>query len=300
MTDEIVGGPQQLPDEPGVGDLLPIRDGEAEEQIRRFFDRNLLELQAEGGHALAPEVRETALQQVLLYWMKLRSLAESVTDTEVKLSLPEQRTPRGRSFAIEGVVDIVREEGRTILYDIKTHAPDEVRANTETYARQLNVYAHIWQGLRGEPLDETAIICTAFPQPLTDALRSVDENQLAIAIANWDPVISIPYDAAGISAIVEDFAVAVDRIEDHEFLPPSLAQLREPLPGMHRPFGTAVCRNCDARFSCSPYRRYMQVGPRTAEATFRQYIEDLGPDLEREAVVAAALDAVPPDAEELS
>lgn len=270
-----------------------IDTAEAEDQIRRFFERNLLELQAEGGHALAPEVRETAFQQVLLYWRKLRSLAERVTDTEVKLSLPEQRTPRGRPFAIEGVVDIVREDGRTTMYDIKTHPPDEVRANAETYARQLNVYAHIWQGLRGESLDQTAIICTAFPEPITEALRSGDGVRLAAEMDQWEPVIPIPFDAQGVAGTVADFAAVVDRIEDHDFAPPSLAQLRDPLPGMRRPFGTAVCRNCDARFSCSPYRRYMQVASRASEATFRQYIEDLGPDAEREAYVAAALEAAP-------
>lgn len=270
-----------------------IDTAEAEDQIRRFFERNLLELKAEGGHALAPEVRQTAFQQVLLYWRKLRSLAERVTDTEVKLSLPEQRTPRGRPFAIEGVVDIVREDGRTTMYDIKTHPPDEVRANAETYARQLNVYAHIWQGLRGESLDQTAIICTAFPEPITEALRSGDGVRLAAEMDQWEPVIPIPFDAQGVAGTVADFAAVVDRIEDHDFAPPSLAQLRDPLPGMRRPFGTAVCRNCDARFSCSPYRRYMQVASRASEATFRQYIEDLGPDTEREAYVAAALEAAP-------
>jgi hypothetical protein len=264
---------------------------EAEEQIHRFFERNLLELQAEGGHALAPEVRETALQQVLLYWRRLASLAERVTDTEVKLSLPEQRTPRGRAFAIEGVVDVVREEGRTTLYDIKTHPPEEVRANADTYARQLNVYAYIWQELRGESLDETAVICTAFPEALTEALRSGDEVRVATEMERWDPVIAIPFDDEGVSDTVADFASVVDRIEDHDFAPPSLAQLRQPLPGMRRAFGTAVCRNCDARFSCGPYRRYMQVASRATEATFRQYIEDLGPDAEREAYVAAALEA---------
>jgi hypothetical protein len=292
MTETIGREPtafQPSPEAAGV----PLDLAEAEEQIQGFFARNLLELQAEGGHALAPEVRETALQQVLLYWRRLRSLAERVTDTEVKLSLPEQRTPRGRTFAIEGVVDIVREEGRTTLYDIKTHPPEEVRANAETHARQLNVYAHIWQELRNERLDETAVICTAFPEPLTEALRSRDEGRVAIEIERWEPLISIPFDDEGVSETVADFAEAVDRIEDHDFAPPSLAQLRQPLPGMRRPFGTAVCRNCDARFSCGPYRRYMQVGSRATEAAFRQYIEDLGSEAERESYVAAALEATP-------
>ena len=278
------------PESPAAGAIDRV---EGETQIRRFFERNLLELQAEGGHALAAEVRETALQHVLLYWRRLQSLAERVTDTEVKLSLPEQRTSRGRTFSIEGVVDIVREDGRTILYDIKTHAPDEVRANTDTYARQLNVYAHIWQELRGERLDETAVICTAFPDALTDALRTGDDVRVDAEVARWEPVIDIPFDATGVTDTVAQFAAVVDRIEDHDFAPPTLTTLRHPLPGMRRPFGTAVCRNCDARFSCGPYRRFMQVGSRATEATFRQYIEDLGADAEREAYVAAALEAAP-------
>lgn len=293
MTPETVGHEPSAIQPPSSAGGASLDDAEVEETIRDFFERNLLELQADGGHALAPEVRETALQQVLLYWRRLRSLAERVTDTEVRLSLPEQRTPRGRTFAIEGVVDIVRDEGHTTLYDIKTHPPDEVRANAEAYARQLNVYAYIWQELRGEQLDETAIICTAFPEPLTDALRSGDEGRLATEVGRWDPVIEIPFDEEGVSDTVAEFAAAVDRIEDHDFAPPSLAQLRQPLPGMRRPFGTAVCRNCDARFSCGPYRRYMQVASRASEAAFKQYIEDLGPDAEREAYVAAALEAAP-------
>jgi hypothetical protein len=292
MTHETIGHESALRP-PGSADGASLDDTEVEEQIHRFFERNLLELQAEGGHALAPEVRETALEQVLLYWRRLRSLAERVTDTEVKLNLPEQHTPRGRTFTIEGVVDIVREEGRTTLYDIKTHPPDEVRANAETYARQLNVYAHIWQELRDDRLDDTAIICTAFPEALIDALRSGDERRLATEMERWDPVIDIPFDEQGVSDTVADFAAVVDRIEDHDFAPPSLAQLRQSLPGMRRPFGTAVCRNCDARFSCGPYRRYMQVASRASEAAFKQYIEDLGPDAEREAYVAAALEAAP-------
>ena len=264
---------------------------EVQERILEFFDRNMADLQAEGGHALAPEVKETALRHVQLYWRKLREIAMKVTDTEVKLSLPEQRTPRGRIFAIEGVVDIVREHGHTVLYDIKTHPPDEVRANRDLYARQLAVYAHIWQALRGEPLDETAVICTVYPPALEEALRTGDEPGAAKELAAWEPVIDIPFDEAQVAATVADFARVVDRIEDHVFAAPPLAELKAPLPGMRRPFGTAVCRNCDARFSCDPYRRWLQVGRSSSEATFRQYIEDLGADMERDAHVAAALAA---------
>ena len=94
---------------------------DVEAKICRFFNDNFETLKLEGGHALAPDVKRTALQQVLMYWRKLHDIAEKVTDTEVKLNLPQQHTPAGRVFGIEGVVDIVRENDRIVMYDIKTH-----------------------------------------------------------------------------------------------------------------------------------------------------------------------------------
>ena len=67
--------------------MSPI-DPEMEERIEEFFDRNLRELEADRGHALAPGVRQTALQQVKLYYRRLSDIAEKVTDTEVRLGLP--------------------------------------------------------------------------------------------------------------------------------------------------------------------------------------------------------------------
>jgi len=266
-------------------------DVEVEEKIREFFERNLAELQAEAGHALAPEVRRVALEQVRLYWRKLRGIAEKVIDTEVKLSLPGQKTPQGRSFSIEGIVDIVREEDRIVLYDIKTHDAEAIRGNLPEYEKQLNVYAHIWQNLRGEHLDETAIICTQYPPEIHKAVLEGNESLLARALEKWDPVISVPFEATRVDEIVQAFAEVVDKIENRQFEPPDADILKQRLPGLRTPFGVAVCRNCDARFSCTSYRRYVLGGRRAAESQFRQYIEDLGEEEERENFVLAALDA---------
>jgi hypothetical protein len=54
---------------------------------------------------------------------------------------------------------------------------------------------------------------------------------------------------------VDQFAKAVDAIEDHEFAPPALETLEERnLDG--RSFAQRVCRNCDVRFSCASYQAY--------------------------------------------
>jgi hypothetical protein len=79
----------------------------------------------------------------------MKQVTENVTDTEVPLVLPNQKAPKGRHYNIEDVVDILRELGRTVMYDIKTQDAEYVRENRDLYEKQLNVYAHIWQELRG-------------------------------------------------------------------------------------------------------------------------------------------------------
>ena len=55
------------------------------------------------------------------------------------------------SLLMEGVVDIVREDDETWMYDIKTHDPDYVKTHKELYEKQLNVYSYIWQNFKAEP-----------------------------------------------------------------------------------------------------------------------------------------------------
>ncbi len=281
---------------------------EIENLIRQWFADNLDALQRESGHRLAPAVRNAALHQVLAYWHKLgESVAAQVTDTEVRLSLPGNRTPQDRLFNIEGIVDIVRSAGRTIMYDVKTHDVEQVRGNTDSYRRQLNVYAYIWQQLQGQALDETAIICTALPKRVETAVRAYVDHPtestaaaLARELAQWEPIVPLPFDSAAVQAMIADFAGVVDAIEDGAFEPPDPARLKEKVyPGARIAFGVGVCRNCDARFSCDAYRQYARKGrPQAATAYFREYFDDYGPDDEREAWMLAALSALPLKPEE--
>lgn len=261
-----------------------------EARILEFFEKNFEMLRMESGHSLSPDAKRAAQLQVLFYWRRLREVAEKVTDTEVRLSLPEQKTPRGRRFGIEGVVDIVREQDRTVMYDIKTHEAEAVRANTEEYMCQLNVYAHIWQNLRRQRLDETAIISTAFPEAVREALNKTEE-ELEAELQKWEPLIPLPFDAARVQETIARFGEIVDKIEESEFAPPSLDKLKKKQPGMKTIFAVQTCRNCDARFSCSAYRAYAQSSRGAAESTFRQlFFDDYGTEEEREDRVIAALD----------
>lgn len=177
---------------------VSISDEEVESQICEFFERNYDPLRQEGGHVLA----EGAKEQALHYWRKLKGIATTVTDTEVKLSLPGQVTPKGRRFVIEGVVDIMREGERVLMYDLKTHEDKDVRSERELYEDQLNVYAHIWRGVRGERLDGTSVIATGLPLEVREAVRSRDPAAIDAALAAWEPLVDLPLDEGDVQRAV--------------------------------------------------------------------------------------------------
>jgi hypothetical protein len=250
-----------------------ITDAEVEQHIREFFDRNYDLLRQEGGHVLAEGAKQQALEQCLLYWRKLKAIATSVTETEVKLTLPGQVSPKGRQFVIEGVVDIVREGDEVWMYDLKTHEEREVRAERDLYEDQLNVYAHIWKGIRRQSLDGTAIIATRLPAEVREALRSGDASVVNEALEAWQPVVNLPYNPEDVERTIADFGRCVDAIEDGEFSAPPPEVLGQPrgtrrrkdhgaVPGtraeLEPTFVQIHCRNCDVRFSCKSYRAYLK------------------------------------------
>jgi len=258
---------------------------EMETFIRQVFEQNYEELRLDSGHAITPAVKQTALNQVLLYWRLLHEVAENVTDTEVRLSLPNQETPRGRDYSIEGIVDILRENDRTVMYDIKTHNEMYVRDNIELYEQQLNVYAYIWQELRKQGLDAMAIIATDYPESVRDALAGENEEQLKYALSQWHPVVDIDFDPKNVKQTIAEFGQVVDDIEDGRFAPPPLDRLKEAMKGTRNiRFATHVCRNCDARFACKSYREYAWLGDKSAaDRSMKQYFDEAISDIEQEA-----------------
>ena len=67
-----------------------IQDYEVIEKIREYFEENYELLRLEGGHAVTEDIKQLALTQVLYYFTKMKDVANKVTDTEVKLTLPGQ------------------------------------------------------------------------------------------------------------------------------------------------------------------------------------------------------------------
>lgn len=266
-----------------------MQEEEILERIGELFEDNYEVMRMEGGHAITEDIKRLALNQVLFYYQKMKDVATRVTQTEVKLTLPDQKTAKGRNFTIEGVVDIVRDDEETWMYDIKTHDPEYVTANKELYQKQLNVYAYIWQGLRGEPLDQTAVISTAYPQALRQAMLVNDLFRVQLEMAKWKPLIEIPFTQDKVEETIEDFAAIVDQIEDKNFKPATVEVLNSTMPGTTALFGTRVCRNCDARFSCSSYREYALSKGRGERGSFKKYFEDFGSDTDQEEWVNANL-----------
>lgn len=226
-------------------------------ELREMFEDNFEELKFETGRSITPSMKEFAWQQVMLYYEKLNEVAMKITETEVNLTLPEQVTPKGKKYTIKGVVDIVKEEDKIIMYDIKTHNCNEVKRRKELYKGQLNVYAHIWKNLRDTEIDNMAIIATAPSVELRDAIFNEDKELIIKLIEEWNPIVELPFDKDEVEKQIQSFGATVDNIEDREFKAPSLKKLKEIQKGQKTPFGTAVCRHCDARHSCSSYEKYI-------------------------------------------
>lgn len=250
---------------------------EVNDKIEECFEKNFERLRLESGHSITPEVKRQALLQIHMYYRKLKAIAETVTDTEVKLTLPQQVSPKGNKFTVEGVVDIIRDDQKntTTMYDIKTHDGAYVEGNKEKYEKQLNVYTHIWQELRQQSLDSVAIVATQFPRKLKKALDDGDSTKIEKELADWNPVIEMPFSQKNVEETITEFACVVDKIESGEFKSPSIEKLKEKIGGTRQKFATRICRNCDARFSCDSYREYSQQTTSFAGG-FAEYISDLG------------------------
>jgi hypothetical protein len=250
-----------------------VTDIEIEDELQKMFEINYESLKLQGGHSLTPEVREAAWNQVLYYYKKLRKqIAEKVTKTEVKLTLPEQETTAGRRFTIEGVVDIVTENDETWMYDVKTHEAGYIKKNKEMYEQQLNVYAYIWEHLRSNKLDHTAIISTVLPSGLRNALRDrpINQEKIRTETDKWEPVIPLDFSHKKIKETIRDFGAVVDNIQGREFKPAPPETLDSDADGSVK-FVTRYCINCDGRFSCSSYRQYVTKITSRSQADFKRY-----------------------------
>jgi len=263
---------------------------DVEDRITEMLEENYKSLRLAGGHALTNDIKQLALNQVIAYYRKLRHIAEQVTETEVKLTLPNEVTPNGNKFNIEGIVDIVQEGNEIWMYDLKTHDADFIREHTDLYENQLNVYAHVWQNLRNNQLDRTAIISTALPANVKNALKLGDETAQEIAFKDWEPVIEIEYKEGNVAETINEFAKVVDNIEDRAFEAPDVERLRKKEPGTNVQFATYVCRNCDARFSCSSYRDYVKQTGARSQSDIWKYLEDTGDVASNEEKILANLE----------
>ena len=134
------------------------------------------------------------------------------------------------------------------------------------------------------------MISTAFPEFLKEALESGDAEGIEQAVEEWDPVVPVHFDHGSVDETIQEFGEVVDCIENRDFSPPNLTALRKKVPDSRSNFATQVCRNCDARFSCSSYRKYAVTSKSSMGQTFREYYADLGDEGDIETRKIAGLD----------
>ncbi|MCA0986576.1 PD-(D/E)XK nuclease family protein [Guptibacillus algicola] len=260
--------------------------------IEEAFEENYELLRLEGGHSLSPHIKNQALDQVKNYWKKLRHLAENVSDTEVKLTLPQQKTPAGRIYTIQGVVDVVKEDEHINLYDIKTHDVEYVKVNKHEFEGQLNIYGHVWQSIRGEHLDNASIIATGETNELRKAKKRYsstgDENYLLEALDKWEPEVYIEVSPERVQEYLDSFGEVVDMIEEHRYEPPTVEKLKREVTE-NKSFVDHVCSNCDIRFSCDAFKEYA-LSSSKGHSDFLKFFNDFGTENELADIIEANLE----------
>ena len=260
--------------------MSAARKIELEQFLKECFSENYSSMVHETGQSLSLKQQEAALHQVLYYLYRMWDVAEKVSETEVKLVLPGQKTRKNRKFNLLGVVDLVSDSSGTTMYDLKTLEKDIILQDKDKFKKQLSIYSHIWKGIRDQKLDGTAIIATSVPSEIKKAIREFTQdpeakfNEFSAALNKVNPVISVEVDEKQIENFLSEFGDTVDKIEERVFSPSTVESLRTKQPGQNRDFGSLVCRKCDARYSCDSYREYIASSRGKVRAIFSQYWDD--------------------------
>lgn len=244
---------------------------EVEAFILEAFENELALAEEETGFRANAFARREALRQVLLYWRKLKTVAEKVEETEVRLVLPNRVSPGGRRYNLDGVVDIVADASGTRMYDLKTHEPEYVHAHPEDYAAQLAVYATIYEELKGRRIDGTGVVATSLPLKLRAAINRNDPAAIDKEYQGWEPLIDLPLTRESRDKTIEDFGRVVDCIEEGRFPPLPPDRLDEDYAGRGHSVGERICQNCDIRYSCSSYRAWRLEGRKLRKDTVLEY-----------------------------
>ena len=213
------------------------------EQFIRQASRRTSTTRAESGHALSPEVKNAAFQQVLHYWRRLHDLAERITDTEVRLNLPNARRRAGSSASRAWWTSSARRNGRRCTTSRPTTRSSSARTGTLPGPAQ-HLRAHLVQA-RGAAPGQTAVISTHLPAAVKDAISGGDAETIADEMGRWEPVIPIRFDADNVETTIQDLGKVVNRIEGGKCSSASVARLRK--RDGERTFGDRVCGSCDVR-----------------------------------------------------
>lgn len=260
--------------------MSAARKIEIEDFIHECFNDNYTSLSSETGKSLSLKQQEAAIQQIIYYLYRMWNIAENVTETEVKLILPGQRTRKNRKYNLLGVVDLVSDDSGTKMYDLKTLEKDVILEDKDKFRKQLSIYTHIWKGIKDQKLDGSAIIATSVPVEIKKIVKQFIEEPEAkfeefhSAIEKIDPIITVDVDEAQIQDFLTEFGDIIDKIEERVFEPANVIKLRTKQPGTNSDFGSLVCRNCDARYSCDSYREYIGSARGKVRTLFGQYWDD--------------------------
>lgn len=233
---------------------------EFENKLRIKFEENYEYLKGQtSGHLVTGPVKDAAFLQVQYYLRRNKVLVEHINHSGVRLSLPEMKTPHvNYVYTIDGVVDIAEAKDGTLMYCIKTTDRQSLLEHLDLYRGELSVYTYIYKKIYGGNPTKIAIVTTALPKSLRDAIKVNDRILLERLMKEWQPIEVFDYSEEKVEAYINDFGLVVEKIEGGLFNPPTAMRLSEPYGRFDSIFAIEVCRNCDVRYSCDSYSAYIE------------------------------------------
>ena len=194
-----------------------ILDGErvTEMKIADDFERNYRGLIASGYRPLGIQQKESALKQVITYFLNNKDLLSRVVETEVDVSYEKE------DYIVSGKVDLLLgQDNKLELLDFKSQQkPDVKDPIIEKYKYQLHVYAHIIKERYAKEPERLYIYWTAEEQR-KNALQEIE------------------YDPGLVQAAGRHFDRIARNILNKDFT------IKNP------PDRTKVCKECDFRYYC--------------------------------------------------
>jgi DNA helicase-2/ATP-dependent DNA helicase PcrA len=183
-------------------------------KIEKLFNENYEALLKMGLRPLAPNIKESALKQILNYFYQNNEIFSKIKDTEIEVSIEKN------NYILLGIIDLIIEDNEELeIIDFKTQKkPLNTDPILEKYRKQLSIYAYILKERYGRE-----------PKKLKLYWTSEEKRK--------DSIVEFDYDESYVKKVINEFDEIINKISNKDY------NIREAPK-------SKICKECDLRFVC--------------------------------------------------